>query len=77
MEKIERCSQNGIPNSASDQFVEHVCASDLRRKLKGVVRQHPGSSLLEIRAEALRWEREGRPDEHRGRSHSLPALCAM
>ncbi|KAK0141094.1 hypothetical protein N1851_021896 [Merluccius polli] len=72
MEKIERCA-----TLLRDQFVEHVCASDLRRELKRVVRQRPGSSLLEIRAEALRWEREGRPDEYRGRSHSLPALCAV
>lgn len=80
MEKIERCAPDGMPNAATllrDQFVEHVGDSDLRRELKRVVRQHPGYSLLQIRAEAIRWEREGRPDEPRGRSYSLPALCAF
>lgn len=80
MEKIEHCAPNGMPNAATllrDQFVEHVCDSDLRRELKRVVRQHPGYSLLEIRAEAIRWEREGRPDDPRGRSYSLSALSAL
>jgi len=79
MEKIERCAPKGMPNAATllrDQFIEHVCDSDLRRELKRVVRQHPSYSLLEIRAEATRWEREGRPDEPRGRSYSLSALSA-
>ena len=80
MEKIERSAPDGMPNATTllrDQFVEHVFDTDLRRELKRVVRQHPSYSLLEIRTEAIRWEREGRPDEPRARSYSLPAMCAI
>ena len=79
MEKIERVAPEEMTNAATllrDQFIEHVWDPDLRRELKRVVRQHPDFTLLQIRAEAIRWEREGRPDEPRSRSYSLPALCA-
>lgn len=34
--------------------------------------------MLEVRAEAIRWEHEGRPsDFSRGRTYSVPSLCAM
>lgn len=52
-----------MPNSEAlvrDQFVEHVADSSLRRELKQLVRRLP-SSLLGVRSEALRWEREGMP----------------
>lgn len=80
MEKIERCSPHGVRSASTflrDQFVEHVLDFNLRRELKRVVRQHPDYILLEVRAEAIRWEREGRPDEPRGRSYSVPSLSAM
>ena len=80
MEKIERVAPEELTVNAvtllRDQFIEHVWDPDLRRELKRVVRQHPEFTLLQIRAEAIRWEREGRPDEPRSRSYSLPALCA-
>lgn len=80
MEKIERCAPGGMTGSPTllrDQFVEHVSDANLRRELKRIVRQHPEHTLLDIRAEAIRWEREGRPDEIRGRSFSVPSFSAM
>lgn len=65
MEKVERCTPSGVcgaPTLLRDQFVEHVRDANLRRELKQVVRQHPEYTLLDIRAEAIRWEREGQPD---------------
>lgn len=80
MEKIERCAPRGMasaPTLLRDQFVEHVLDFNLRRELKRMVRQHPDLTLLDVRAEAIRWEREGRPEEPRGRSYSVPTLSAM
>ena len=80
MEKVERCAPSGLPGAPTllrDQFVEHVHDANLRRELKQMVRQHPGYTLLDIRAEAIRWEREGRPDESRARSYSVPSFSAM
>lgn len=81
MDKVKQCSPESVPQSDQllrDQFAEHVLDSDLRRELKRLVRQTPGMSMLEVRAAAIRWEREGRPsDVTRGRSYSVPSLCAM
>lgn len=81
MDKVKQCSPESVPQSdrlLRDQFAEHVLDSDLRRELKRLVRQTPGLSMLEVRAAAICWEREGRPnDVARGRSHSVPSLCAM
>ncbi|KAL1257997.1 hypothetical protein QQF64_011241 [Cirrhinus molitorella] len=33
--------------------------------------------MLEVRSEALRWEREGMPGSVRGRSHSLPSVYGI
>lgn len=71
---------NGLPNShvlLRDQFVEHVCDCSLRRELKQLVRRHPNAILLEVRGEAIRWEREGMPGGVRERSHSVPSATSF
>lgn len=79
MEKVLKAAPDAVPNSAvllRDQFVEHVNDPDLRRALKQVVRDKPDATLLHVRAEAIRWEREGMPLEGRPRSFSVPSICA-
>ena len=79
MEKIMRNAPQAIPNSSvllRDQFVEHVNDPDLRRALKQFVRGKPTATLLNVRGEAIRWEREGTLPEGRPRSFSVPSICA-
>lgn len=57
--------------------MEHVFDSALRRELKQLVRCQPTATLLEVRAEAIRWEREGLPGGARKRSHSLPLVYGL
>ncbi|KAI3368132.1 hypothetical protein L3Q82_007864 [Scortum barcoo] len=61
----------------SDQFVEHVLDSSLRRELKQLVHRQPNYILLDVRAEAICWEREGSPGGMRGRSHSIPSVFGV
>ncbi|KAL7879398.1 hypothetical protein SRHO_G00016520 [Serrasalmus rhombeus] len=66
MDKVKQSAPNIVLNSdvlVRDQFVEHVLDSTHRRELKRLVRQTPGLSMLQVRAEAIRWEREGRPED--------------
>ncbi|XP_051803412.1 uncharacterized protein LOC127533709 [Acanthochromis polyacanthus] len=80
MEKVEQRAPSHMPNSAAllrDQFVEHVLDSSLRRELKQLVRRQPDYTLLDVRAEAIRWEREGLPGGARGRSHSVPSVFGV
>lgn len=75
MEKVKQRAPVVMSNSEAllrDQFVEQVSDSSLRRELKQLVRRQPGSTLLDVRAEAIQWEREGLPGGARGRSHSVP-----
>lgn len=75
LERVKQQSPNAIPNAEivlRDQFVEYVADSTLRRELKQLVRRQPASNLLEVRGEAIRWEREGVPGGVRGRSQSVP-----
>ncbi|XP_058482270.1 uncharacterized protein LOC131457315 [Solea solea] len=60
-----------------DQFIENIIDGSLRRELKQLVRRQPSVSLLDARAEAIRWEREGVPGGVRGRSHSVPLLMGL
>lgn len=60
-----------------DQFVEHVLDGALRRELKQFVRRQATATLLEVRGEAIRWEREGLPGGVRGRSHSVPSAFGL
>ena len=80
MERVKQCAPAAMPNAEAllrDQFAEHVLDSSLRRELKQFVRRQPNSTLLEVRAEAIRWEREGLPSGARSRSHSLPLVCGV
>ncbi len=75
LEKVRQKSPTAMPNAEillRDQFVEYVCDISLRRELKQLVRRQPQSTLLEVRGEAIRWEREGMPGGARGRSSSVP-----
>lgn len=75
LEKVRQKSPTAMPNAEillRDQFVEYVCDASLRRELKQLVRRQPYSTLLEVRGEAIRWEREGMPGGARGRSLSVP-----
>ena len=75
MEKVVKNAPNTMPNSdilLRGQFIENVNDCTLCRELRQVVRRHPEYSLLDVRAEAIRWEREGRPNDMRARSSSLP-----
>lgn len=80
MEKVERSAPRPMPDAPNllrDQFVEHVIDANLRRELKRLVREHPSHTLIEIRAEAIRWEREGRSEEPRCRSYSVPSFSSV
>ena len=76
MERVRQRAPGGMSNAQvllRDQFTEHVLDSSLRRELKQLVRRCPTSTLLEVREEAIRWEREGMPGGARGRSYSVPS----
>ena len=76
MERVKQCAPASMSNGEvllRDQFIEHVLDSSLRRELKQLRRRHPTATLLEVREEAMRWEREGMPGGARGRSHSVPS----
>lgn len=60
-----------------DQFVEQVLDGALRRELKQFVRRTPTATLLDVRGEAIRWEREGLPAGVRGRSNSVPSALGI
>ncbi|KAK7898885.1 hypothetical protein WMY93_019738 [Mugilogobius chulae] len=80
MEKVKQRAPNNIVNSEillRDQFVEQVLDGNLRRDLKQYVRQSPRATLLDVRGEAIRWEREGLPAVMRGRSNSVPAAFGI
>lgn len=80
MEQVKQCAPEGSLNAEvllRDQFVEHVLDSALRRELKQFVRRQPTATLLEVRGEGMRWEREGFPGGARERSHSLPSMCGL
>lgn len=58
--QIQQCATDGVHNGEvllRDQFSEHVLHSALRREHKQFVRRQPTATLLELRAEAIRWER--------------------
>lgn len=76
MERVRQRAPTAMLNAEvllRDQFTEHVLDNSLRRELKQLVRRSPNSTLLEVREEAIRWEREGMPGGARGRSHSVPS----
>lgn len=80
MDRVVTNAPNGLPNSSvllRDQFVEHVYDCALRRELKQYVRRQPTATLLDVRSEAIRWEREGMPGGARGRSNSVPSTAGF
>lgn len=80
MEQVKQATPEGMPNAAvllRDQFIEHVIDSALRRELKRFARDHPTATLLQVRSEALQWEREGLPSAHHERNFSLPSLHGL
>lgn len=80
MAQVKQRAPDGMPNAdvlLRDQFTEHVLDPSLRRELKQFVRRQPTATLLELRSEAMRWEREGFPGGARGRSASLPASYGL
>lgn len=77
MGKIKQASSQAIPNAEvmlRDQFIEYVIDGGLRRDLKQFVRRQPTATLLDVRGEAMRWEREGMPIVMRNRSQSVPSV---
>lgn len=77
LEKVKDRSPHAITNAdvvVRDQFVEYVSDNALRRELKQLIRRQPTMTLLEVRGEAIRWEREGMPGGARGRRHSVPSF---
>lgn len=80
MAAVKQRAPTDVPNAEvllRDQFVEHVLDGALRRELKQFVRGQPTATLLEVRGEAIRWEREGLPMGVRGRSNSVPAVFGV
>ncbi|XP_041842529.1 uncharacterized protein LOC121640743 [Melanotaenia boesemani] len=80
MDRVKQSAPDGVPNAGvwlRDQFIEHVYDSSLRRELKQLVRQQPRATMLELRSEAIRWEREGLPGGGRPRSCSLPSAYGL
>lgn len=80
MERVKRQAPDGMPNAEvllRDQFTEHVLDGSLRRELKQLVRRQATITLIELRSEAMRWEREGLPGGVRSRSHSLPSTFGL
>ena len=76
MNRVEQGAPSSMLNAEvllRDQFTEHVLDNSLRRELKQLVRRNPTITLLEVREEAMRWEKEGMPGGARGRSYSVPA----
>ena len=80
MESVKGSAPGGMTNAdvlLRDQFVEHVLDGALRRELKQLVRRQATATLLDVRGEAIRWEREGFPGCGRGRSHSVPSAFGL
>lgn len=79
-EKVKQQSSTAMPNAEillHDQFVEFVLDPALRCELKQLVRRQPSCTFLDVRSEAIRWEREGMPGGARLRSQSLPVTYGL
>lgn len=78
MEKVVSSSPTEVNNSdvlLRDHFIEHVNSAGLRRELKRLIRNDPDLSLLDVRREAIRWEREG-GSAGMGSGHTMSAFCS-
>jgi len=70
-DRLKQQSSHVISNAdviVKDQFIECV----LHRELKQLVRCQPAATLLEVRGEAICWEREGMPGRARGEVNLFP-----
>lgn len=77
MDQVTKSAPQDLPNASillRDQFIENVMDCNLRRELKQLVRRDSTLTLLAVRAEAIRWEREGMPGGGRSRSFSVPIV---
>lgn len=77
MDKVKSNSPHAMANAdilLRDQFIQNVSNSDLRRELKRYARDNPRCTLLEVRAEAITWEREGGVEN---KSSGNPSFCAV
>ncbi|KAL3967482.1 carboxypeptidase B2 [Sarotherodon galilaeus] len=75
MDRVAKQSPHVLLNKdvlLRDQFVENVLDCFLRRELKQYVRSHPTTTLMDVRHEAILWERGGMPGGGRDRSYSVP-----
>lgn len=75
MQRVRGSAPMGSLNSEvmlRDQFIEHVLDGTLSRELKRVVRYRPTATFLEVREEAIRWERDGRTGSAREHQGTLP-----
>lgn len=80
MGKIRQVAPNAVPNAEvmlRDQFIEYVNDVSLRRELKQLARRQPTLTLLDVRREAIRWEREGMTTTMRGRSQSVSSAYGI
>lgn len=60
MDEVRQWAPTSVTNLdvlLRDHFIEYVC------EVKRLVRESPPMSMLEARAAAIQWEREGRPSE--------------
>lgn len=79
MEEVRQCAPEGSLNVEvllRDKFVEHVLDSALRQELKRLIRRQPTATLLDVRGEGIRWERDGFPGRH-GIVVTLFHLCMV
>ena len=77
MDRVKHRAPDGLVNAEvllRNQFSEHVIDGALWRELKQLIRRQPTMTMLELRAEAIRWEHEGMPGGARGRSQSVPSI---
>lgn len=79
-DKVVKKAPHVLPNKnvlLRDQFIEHVSDSHLCRELMQVVRGHPAATLIDVRSEAIRWEKEGMPRGGNGRSNTVPSVLGF
>lgn len=77
MDKVKANSPHAVTNSdilLRDQFTQNVNNSDLRRELKRYVRENVDCTLLDVRSEAITWEREGGVES---KTNIIPSFCAV
>lgn len=52
--------------------MENVQDPNLRRELKQLVRENPDFSILDVRAEAIKWQCEGGAVKQRANFYAVP-----